>query len=378
MYKKIPRFLICNGDPNSYKTHGGLPYNLFITSKKHGFIDSAISLNYSKLTISKYIWNLFQIFRYRSFGGFQWSEFYSDRLTRQIPISPDIEVNILSIYPFLPHYPWPRKWNIDFYIDATTKQIFKNYLIGKNLNKVYKEKILKREKINFINSKNIICRSSWAAKSLIEDYEINKNKIHIVPGGANLDLKKIHNKSLFYLPKKPSKVNPVILGFLGADWDRKGGSFLTSLVDIFSKNNIPLEIRIVGPKKNNIPSDSSFKYIGYLDKTNNLDSFVRELRSWHYGTLFSKAEAFGISNRECLFLGVPVICHDVGGISSSVPKSDFGKIFNANPNPKIVYQWIMDSFNPYEKYIDLRKKLLENQNEFTWDLTVKNLKQILS
>ena len=120
-----------------YKTHGGLPYNLFSTSKKYGLIDSAISFNYNKLKTSKYIWNFFQIIKYRSFGGFQWSEFYADKLTKQIPISPDIEANILSIYPFLPHYPWPKKWNIDFYIDATTKQIFKNYLIGKNLNKAY-------------------------------------------------------------------------------------------------------------------------------------------------------------------------------------------------------------------------------------------------
>ena len=117
-----------------------------------------------------------------------------------------------------------------------------------------------------------------------------------------IDLKKINNQSLYSLPKRPSRINPVILGFLGVDWDRKGGDFLNSLADIFSENNIPLEIRIVGPKKNNIPSNPSLKYIGYLDKSKNIDSFIRELRSWHYGTLFLKQKLLGflIGNVYCL------------------------------------------------------------------------------
>ena len=129
MSKKIPRFLICNGDPNSYLTHGGLPYNLLKTSKKYGFIDSAISLNYRKLRYFKYIWNFIQIIKYRSLGGFQWSDFYSKKLTRQILIPSSDHVNLLSIFPLLPNYPWPKKWSIDFYIDATTKQILNNYSI---------------------------------------------------------------------------------------------------------------------------------------------------------------------------------------------------------------------------------------------------------
>ena len=89
---------------------------------------------------------------------------------------------------------------------------------------------------------------------------------------------------------------------------------------------VPLEIRVVGPKKNNLPNHSYLKYIGFIDKSLELEHFIKEVTSWHFGTLFSKAEAFGISNRECLLLGVPVICHDVGGISSTLPESDFGKL----------------------------------------------------
>ncbi len=377
MFKKVPRFLICNGDPNSYLTHGGLPYNLLKESKKYGLLDSGISLNYKKLRYFKYIWNFIQFIKYRKFGGFQYSDFYTNKISKQILISPDKKINILSIFPFLPNYPWPKKWNVDYYIDATTKQIFNNYSKGRNLNKSFQEKILEKEKINYLNSKNIICRSNWAAKSLLEDYQIDKNKVHVIPGGANLDLKEINKRSIFFIPPKPSKINPIVLGFLGKDWERKGGSFLLSLADIFFRKNILFEIRVIGPSRKHIPSHPYLKHIGFIDKFKSLDLFINELRTWHYGTLFSKAEAFGISNRECMILGVPVICHDVGGISSTLPKSDFGKIFESNPNPEIVYEWIINSFKPYNKYINLREKLINNQSQFTWDAAVRNLKYIL-
>ena len=78
-----------------------------------------------------------------------------------------------------------------------------------------------------------------------------------------------------------------------------------------------------------------------------------------------------------MLLGVPVICHDIGGISSTLPNSNFGKLFKANPDPIVVFNWILDILNPYEKYISLRKKLLKQHDEFTWEKAVISLKVIL-
>ena len=243
---------------------------------------------------------------------------------------------------------------------------------------LYKDKVIKRERLNYFNAKNIICRSKAAKISLIKDYKINKKKISIVPGGANLDLRKIQREKLLNIPLDPKNNKPIILGFIGLDWNRKGGEFLIKLAEFFKKKEVPLEIRVVGPKKNNLPNHSCLKYIGFIDKSLELEHFIKEVTSWHFGTLFSKAEAFGISNRECLLLGVPVICHDVGGISSTLPESDFGKLFEANPNPSKVYEWIMNILTPYSKYILLRKKIFDNFDLFTWNYSVSCLKEILN
>ena len=377
MTKLKKRYLICNGDANSYTTHGGLPYNFFKSAKQYGLIDKAISLDYQKLKYWKSIWNFTQLLKYGKPRGFQWSAVYTNKLIKQIKYLEDEEISILSIYPLLPSYPWPQKWDVVYYIDATIYQILDEYKLSKLISNSYKKEIINREKLNYVRANKIICRSNWAIKSLIKDYQIDKTKIFLVPGGANLDMKEIDRSKLLTIPPKPSDYNPIILGFIGLDWERKGGDFLINLADTFNENNIPFEIRVIGPKQDTLPNHPCLKYVGFIDKFLNLDLFIEELKSWHFGTLFSKAEAFGISNRECLILGVPVICHDIGGISSTLPKSNFGKIFDANPSPLIVYSWLMDIFNPYQKYITLRKKLLKQYENFTWDRTITNLIKVL-
>lgn len=377
MNKQNYHYLICNGDANSPLKHGGLPFNLFKAAKKKGLIDKAVSLNYKKLRYRKLIWNLIQLIKFGKAGGFQYSNFYSKQIFKQINIPSANSINILSIYPFLPSYPWSDKWNVDFYIDATSLQIFREYSLSDMIAKSYRDEIISREKLNYQKAKRIICRSNWAVKSLLNDYQINKKKIFLIPGGANLDNKSIDREKLFSFPSKFSNKSPIILGFIGIDWERKGGKFLISLLNIFIKKNVAIQLRVIGPKKETLPSHPSLKYVGFINKSLNTEKFIKEITSWHFGTLFSKAEAYGISNRECMILGVPVICHDVGGIASTLPNSNFGKIFVANPNPNDVFNWIMDALNPYDKYISLRKKLLEQHDQFTWDKAIQDFENIL-
>lgn len=377
MNKENYNYLICNGDANSYLNHGGLPFNLFKAGNNFGLIKGAASLDYRKLRYWKFIWNLFQFLKFGKAGGFQWSDFYARKIFKQINISSKKSINILSIYPLLPSYPWPQEWNVDFYIDGTTSQIFKEYSVSNMIANSYKENIFYREKQNYENAKRIICRSSWAIESLLSEYQINKKKIFLVPGGANLNSKSIDRDQLSYIPQNFSRTSPIKLGFIGIDWERKGGEFLIKLLNIFYDKNVPIELRVVGPKKDNLPKHPCLKYVGFIDKSLELEKFVKEITSWHFGTLFSKAEAYGISNRECMFLGVPVICHDIGGISSTLPNSNYGKLFEANPDPRIVFDWIIEMLSPYDKYISLRRNLLNQHDEFTWEKAVTKIKKII-
>ena len=152
MAKRPPRYLICNGDANSYITHGGLPFSLFKEASNQGLLDYAVSLNYRKLKLWKYLWNTLQFLKFGKPGGFQYSKFYVKKLINEFDISSENEKSILSIYPMLPSYPWPKNWDVDFYIDYTTLQIFNEYSPSKLISESYKNIIIKRERLNYLNA----------------------------------------------------------------------------------------------------------------------------------------------------------------------------------------------------------------------------------
>ena len=374
--KSTPRYLLCCGDVNDISTHGGLPYNLLESSKDTHLLDTGISLKTRKLIPLKLLWNLRQLLIYRNYGGFQYSELFSKNIIRQSFLDKNIKLNILSIAPFLPHYKWSDNWSVDFYIDATNKQIFEDYKKGININNIYKNNIFHREKIAYKRARRIICRSQWAADSISNDYKIDSNKIFVVPGGANID-ESILGKLNSIQPLEPTIKNPLRLGFIGIDWERKGGPFLIKLAKELLLLNIPVEIRVIGPDPNYLPKLPFIKPLGFIDKKKDVIGFCNELMSWHFGTLFSEAEAFGISNRECLFLGVPVICHDVGGISSTVLNDSCGNLFKAYPKANSVADWIKLKIYPYTNYLELRSSLSKMRLEFSWKKSILQLKDIL-
>ena len=45
----------------------------------------------------------------------------------QANLSVEDDIHFLSHYPLLPPFPLQEKWKVDFYIDATTSQIFDFY-----------------------------------------------------------------------------------------------------------------------------------------------------------------------------------------------------------------------------------------------------------
>ena len=266
---------------------------------------------------------------------------------------------------------------MDFYIDATTRQVFNDYGSGQRLAPGHRNQVLERERLAYQRASSIFCMSQWAADSLIADYGIDSAKVHVVPGGANIDESHL---TLFrpVAPSPPSEIHPLRLGFLGKEWNRKGGPFLLELADVLQHCGIPTVIRAIGPDPAALPQHPALQPLGFIDKQTDTERFVAELQSWHFGTLFSDAEAFGISNRECLRLGVTVLAHDVGGISSTLPDAGCGMLFAAHPSAAEVAHWIKARLTPYEGYLAWRSELAPRWREFTWAAAAEQLHLILN
>ena len=372
------RTLLCCGDATDLATWSNIPYFLLQAGLKQGFLQAGLALQPKALRQQRLLWNLKQLLSTGKAGGFQYSRCFTRALLAQAQLGPDQPLALLSHFPLLPCHPWPQGWRVDFYIDATTQQVFNAYGSAERLASVYRLQVLERERQAYRQAGAVVCMCQWAADSVINDYGINPTKVHVVPGGANLDEAQLVQLPPTPTPPPPSAEQPLRLGFLGKEWQRKGGPFLLQLADALIERGIPALIRAIGPNPAELPAHPALQPLGFINKQGDTARFVAELRSWHFGTLFSEAEAFGISNRECLRLGVPVLAHAVGGIASTLPDGGCGELFTPHPSAAEVAVWIAARLSPYGGYLQWRAELAPRWREFTWDSAVENLGKILS
>ena len=374
----MTRQLLCCGDANDLATWSNIPYFLLEAGIGRGLLSGGLALNHERLRWRRRLWNLAQLLRSGKAGGYQYSQDFLKRLLAQANLDPSQPLQFLSIYPLLPPDPWPAHWRVDFYIDATTRQVFNDYGSGGRIAVSFQHQVLERERRAYQAAGAVITRSQWSADSVINDYGINPAKVHVVPGGANLDEAQLALLPAVQPSMYPSAEQPLRLGFLGKDWQRKGGPFLLQLAEALGKRGIPTVIRAIGPDPASLPDHPALQALGFINKQTDTARFVAEVRSWHFGTLFSDAEAFGISNRECLRLGVPVLAHAVGGISSTLPDGGCGEMFPAHSSPGDVADWIAARVSPYEGYLAWRSALAPRWREFTWEAAVDQLAGILA
>ena len=373
------RQFICIGNPNDINTASGTPFYILKYGIKMGLISKGLNFASPKNKFPKYFWNLKQFIKTGKYGGYQYSKNFLKNFDKIIKkdLKNTKKKYILSHYPSLPIYPWPKNLIVDFYIDATNKQIFENYGTGSTIDINFKSEILLREKKAYENSNNIFCMCQWAADSLIKDYGINPSKVHVIVGGPNIDESLIKKVSNLSCPKEPNNSNPLIIGFLGKDWVRKGGNFAFEVVKNLNNLGIYTVLRIIGTRKKDIPKSPFIQNVGYIDKNKDFNKFINELSSWHFSTLFSYSEASPRSNLESLKLGVPVLSHNIGGISSTFIRNYYGNLFDPFPTTKEVSDWIISQIKPYENY-QIKRNLLKNiGTKINWKNELIKMRSIL-
>lgn len=370
------KILITVGNPNNIRDRGGSNYFFLKAAREYQFIDTGLSLNYDSLSFYKLIWNLWSLFNYREKGGFQFSSIFLNKIFNQAKLDSD-QIEFISRFPLLPPLPWKKNWMVNYYIDATLKQNFEEYGLSKKVGKTIQREALNKEQQAYFLAKRIICMSHWGAKSVVEDYGIPSSKVHVICGGANLDEDSLREVLSNTNRKHEINVsmNPLKLGFIGKDWQRKGLLKLLQIAEVLQERKIQVKVLVIGPSPKELPQHPLLTSLGFVDKSKNLPYFTHLLRQFHFGCLFSTVEALGISNLECLRLGIPVIATRAGGIIDTVP-NDVGFLFE----PDFALNQVADLLeffvkNP-ESYRALRQKVLNQSKNFAWKQTVKQFIQV--
>jgi glycosyltransferase involved in cell wall biosynthesis len=359
------RVLTCIGDATSIDTWSSIPYYFLRAGRRAGFFQGGWAVHPRRLRLHRAWWNMRRLVRTGWPAGYQYSRSFLDHLLRQVD-------NLDGVSEVISHFPlFPPVDGIDaavtFYIDATLKQNFVDYRIACQIpiGRDLIEDALDQERAQYHAARRIVCMSRWAARSVVQDYGIEAHKVHVIPGGANL----IDDDLLLPSPEQPRPLEPVRLGFIGKDWRRKNLPFVLRVAEILRSRGHAVEVVAAGFAPDEGPRHPLVRTVGFIDKHSDLETFIRLVRSFHFGCLFSTVEAFGISNRECLRLGVPVLGRDIGGIPDTIPPG-LGHLFAADAAPDEVAAVIADYVREPECYLALCRQVAAHAGECSWQHTV--------
>jgi len=87
----------------------------------------------------------------------------------------------------------------------------------------------------------LLYASRWAARSAIEEYHADREKVHVIPFGANFE--QSPPKKILIERKQSDRCK---LLFIGVKWERKGGDIAFETLLKLEEMGIPVELIVVG------------------------------------------------------------------------------------------------------------------------------------
>lgn len=225
-----------------------------------------------------------------------------------------------------------------------------------------------------------IYASEWAAKTAIENYNVDPSKIKVVPFGANLDNKLTVDEIEAVINLRSEKKCKLL--FLGVDWFRKGGDIAFEVAKALNKSGLETELTVVGCQPVlDEPFPSYLRPLGFVSKATvegraKLSNLLAES---HFLILPSKAECFGVVFSEASSFGVPSLATNVGGIPSAIQGEINGKLFEQNAEIAEYCNYISNLFSDYKSYKRLAiSSFYEYQSRLNWNVSGKIVRRLLT
>lgn len=226
-----------------------------------------------------------------------------------------------------------------------------------------------------------IFSSEWAARSAIELYGIHKEKIRVIPFGANLKKYPTYSEIQDIVKKRCFKT--IKLLFLAKSWQRKGGDIVLAVTKALHTAGYPVELTIIGydhlPHENKIPP--FVKCLGFISKNTPSGRLILEklLAESHFLFVPSRAEAYGIVFCEANAFALPCLSTYIGGIPTIIKDHINGMTFSLNASIQQYCDYIVNSVQERETY---NKLAFSAYNEFcsrlNWQVAATTAKKYIS
>jgi len=250
--------------------------------------------------------------------------------------------------------------------DASFASIHNYYPEYSNLFKrsYYEARVLSERAI--AKARLILYPSQWAAQSAIVHYNLDAEKVRVIPWGANIDTPPPLEAVFVKLLSDSCK-----LLFVGIDWNRKGGAIAFETLLELEKLGIQAELTICGCIPPNNLSHERMRVIPYLNRKDpaqrkqledlykTSDFFFMPTRNECYGSVFCEACSFGL----------PVIATDTGGVSGAITHGENGFLLSPNAQGAEYAELIARVYRDKQGYSDLVKSTRASfEHRLNWDV----------
>lgn len=218
--------------------------------------------------------------------------------------------------------------------------------------------------------------SKWAAQSAVEQYGIPKEKVMMIPFGANID--EVPERSVALQRKKTDTCS---LLFIGVNWKDKGGEIAFECLLALLQMGIQASLTVVGCTPSPAIQHEKLTVIPFLNK-NKPEDFERLKSLWIQSAFLilpTRIDAFGIVFCEAAAYGLPSIGTDTGGVAGALHDGKNGILMPFEADGKAYASRIASLFYDDIAYQELVIKARDEfEKELNWDSWAEAVKTALN
>jgi glycosyltransferase involved in cell wall biosynthesis len=192
--------------------------------------------------------------------------------------------------------------------------------------------------------------SLWAARSALNYYGVEPNRVSVIPWGANMD--RFPNVERILSAKNMERCS---LLFLGVNWERKGGPIAHEATQILRQRGVDATLTVCGCTP---PQSTWAKWLHFIPRLDKEDPIQQEelsrlLLSANFLLLPTRNDCYGIAFCEASAHGTPSIATDTGGVSAAVAEGRSGFLLSLEAGAEAYADLIYDVWSDPDRYRQL-------------------------
>ena len=196
----------------------------------------------------------------------------------------------------------------------------------------------------------VVLSSDWAARSVIDDYDVDPQKVRVFYAGPNLPSVPQYELS------RPDLGGKIRLLMVGRDWRRKGGQIALDTIRELVNRGHGAHLTICGMVPPVEVDTENVSVVPFLDKAqkHDLNRLIGLYRDSHFLLFPSRAECHGLALNEANALGLPVLGSATGGIPDYIRPGVNGYLFPVDSGAKAYANKIASLVSDPAQYYKLR------------------------